>query len=402
MNISSEKKEEFSLKSIFNLCKMHKKFLILFIGIIVVLTGVYSFIIPQKFTATTTVLPPEDEGTSGGLSGFLQSISGGISLGGMSKGLKIELYLEMLTSRSVAEYIVNECNLTQYEDFKIGNKNILYDMVRNLLEVEANRSGLMIISTTIKTPYFPNSKDKIFAAELAAKISNAAIEGLDYINRKKSSIKAKKKKEFISRILVENKKMLDSVDMEMEKFQKENKLVAIDEQTQAILENIVGVGVELSKAEVELGIISQEFEPASPIVKAYERQVEDLAKQYEKTQSGGLIPTDKFSIPLDEVPTLLRKYTNLLRDQKILTQVILYLETQKYQEAIQEESDILTVQALDEAFPPYRKSSPSRLIMLFISFFISSFLGISYIIIKALKKGNLYIEKEEEKIRNNY
>jgi len=395
MEIKNPEKEAFSFSSLLKLCRLHKKFLVLFIGISVIITGIYSFIIPQQFSATATVLPPEEEGGSGGLSSFLQSISGGISLGGLAKGTKIELYLEMLTSRTVARHIVEKCELKKIEDFQIENEDILYDMVRNLLEVESNRSGLMIVTATIPTPYLPNAKDKIFAAELSANISNAAVEGLDFLNREKSISKARKKKEFISRVLVKNKIMLDSVDAEMEEFQKENKVLAIDEQTQAILDNAVGVGVELTKAEVELGTAQQEYEPASPILKAYQRRVNDLKNQYEKTQIGGLIPTDKFSIPLSDIPALVRKYTNLLRDQKIMTQVILYLETQKYQEAIQEGSDIPTLQTLDPAFPPYKKSSPSRLIMLVLALFLSSFFSVSYITLKAFKKGKLYIEKSD-------
>ena len=176
-NFDMEKnsKEALSFGSIFNLCNLHKKFLTFFIGITIVLTGLYSFIIPQEFSASSTVLPPSEEGTGSGLSGFLQSISGGISLGGLAKGLKIELYLEMLTSRSVAEYIVQKCELKNNKDYQISNDDVLYDMVRSQIEVEANRSGLMIVTSSIRTPYFPNSKDKKSAAELAAKIANVNI-----------------------------------------------------------------------------------------------------------------------------------------------------------------------------------------------------------------------------------
>ena len=380
-------KESLTLSSILTLCRMHKRFLIIFIGLSVIITGIYSLIVPHQYKATATILPPEEEGSSSNLSGFLQSISGGISLGGISKGIKIELYLEMLKSRSVAKYIVGKCELKNIKAFQQQNENVLYDMVSDLIETESNRSGLMFVTTKIATPYFPSGKDKSSAAELAAKISNAAVEGLDYINREKSNIKARKKKNFISRVLQDNKRKLDSVDADLEKFQKENKLVAIDDQTKAILENIVGIGIELSKAEVELGIIQQQYEANAPQVKAYQRQVDDLRKQYEKTQAGGLIPSDKFSIPLDNVPNLVRNYTNLIRDQKILTQLIMYLETQKYQEAIEEESDIPTVQVLDEAFPPYKKASPSRLIMLVLALFLSSFFGVAYIILRAYWKG---------------
>ncbi len=389
-------KHAFSLENIFSVCKVHKKFIILFISISVILTGAYSLIVPQQFSATATILPPEENQGGGGLSSFLQSISGGISLGGLAKGTKIELYLEMLQSRSVAKYIVKKCKLEQYKDFQFENKDILYDVVANLLDVEANRSGLMIVNATISTPYFPNQKDKIIAAKLSASIANAAVGGLDLINRNNKNYKAQKKKDFISGVLSQNLKKLDSIDAEIEKFQKANKILALDEQTQAILDNAVNIGTELSKAEVQLGIANQEYKSKSPRLKAYQQKFENLKNQYRRVQLGGLTSTDKFSIPLTNIPKLIRVYTNLLRDQKILTQVILYLQTQKFQEALQAESNIPTVQALDRAYSPYKRSSPSRVLMVVLGFFLSSFIAISFVIIRAFRKGQLFFNKDEE------
>lgn len=131
MDNNNLERNTLSLQSIFILCKLHKKFLTLFIGITIVLTGIYSFIIPQDFSATASVLPPTEEGSAGGLSGFLQNISGGISLGGLAKGLKTELYIEMLNSRSVAEYVVHKCELKNNRDYQFNNDDVLYDIVRN-------------------------------------------------------------------------------------------------------------------------------------------------------------------------------------------------------------------------------------------------------------------------------
>ncbi len=395
--METKEAKEFNIADFIYLIRQKKKFIIFFIIIFSALTLVYSYIIPHKYTATASILPPEEDAAGGGLSNFLQTLSGGFSFGGLSKGLKIELYLEMMTSKTAAKYIVDKCNLRKYKEFQFENDEILYDVVSSLLYVEANRSGLMLVSATIATPYFPNSKDKQFAAELSAKIANAAVESLNFINKKKSNLKAIMKKDFISKVLQRNKKLLDSIDKDLETFQKQNKLIAIDEQTTAMLENIVNLGIALSKAEVEYSLAKQEFESGSPILKAFEEKLSSLREQYQRAQEGGIIPKDKFSIPFEHVPSLIRKYTNLIRDQKILTQVILYLETQKYQEEIQSESDIPTVFALDEAKPPYKKSSPSRLIMLILGIILSTFISVSYVVYQAFRKGEYYIKQSHIK-----
>jgi uncharacterized protein involved in exopolysaccharide biosynthesis len=89
----------------------------------------------------------------------------------------------------------------------------------------------------------------------------------------------------------------------------------------------------------------------------------------------------------------MKEYANLIRDQKILEQVKLFLETQKYQESIQEESDVPTVEVLDSAQIPKIRISPNRKIMLVLAFFLSLTGASLFLIIRGVVKQNL-IKKE--------
>jgi uncharacterized protein involved in exopolysaccharide biosynthesis len=390
--------QEFNFISMLSMIREKKKFIISFVFISLVLITITSFIIPTVYDADASVLPPDESDSKGGLSSLAQAMAGGsISLGSLGKSNKSELFGEMISSRVVAEYIVNNCNLKKYPQYKFKYDEDLYKALISSISVKANRSGIILISASAKTTYFPSRKDKDTASALSARIANAAIDGLNFINKTKSTSKAKKKLVFINRVLADNKLKLDSVARALQEFQEKNKVLALEEQTKAILTNAVAVGAELSKAEVELGIVLQDYSTNSPVAKAYQGRVSDLTSQYNKTQMGGLVPNDAFSIPLKNVPELIRIYTNLMRDQKILTQVILYLETQKYQEAIQEESDIPTVEALDRAVPPIDNTSPSRKLMLILTFIISSILAISYVYAKAFWKGKLFLKQIDTK-----
>ena len=108
------------------------------------------------------------------------------------------------------------------------------------------------------------------------------------------------------------------------------------------------------------------------------------------------VPQDKFSIPLDSVPRLIRIYQDLMRKKKILEQVNLYLATQKYQSAIQEASDVPTVEPLDLAIVPEHRIAPQRKVMLILAFFISLVGGSLYLLILAVYNGNLIVKKEEK------
>ena len=395
--IKSNSNNEFTAGSVIKLCILNKKFLVLFIGTALILTLIISFIIPHEYEAQISILPPDESDKGSGMSSILQNFSSAISIGQVGQNTKVYLMSEILKSRELAKYITEKCELEKYPQFKGLKKDKIYISVRENIELQINRSGLIILTTSINTNYFPDSKDKENTAILIASIANAAAEGLDVINRKKNVSKAKTKKIFIEKVLADNKIKLDSIDNALKSFQEKNKVLAIDDQTKAIIENAVNIGSELSKAEIELSLAMQDFEPNTPKVKTFKNRVSELKNQYNKIQTGGMVKSDKFSIPLSQVPELAKQYTNLMRDQKILVQVIMYLETQKYQEAIQEESDVSTIEVLDKAYVNYDQVAPSRKLMLLIGFLLSTIIGIGIIVGKSFYPGNIYL-----KIKNKF
>ena len=162
-------------------------------------------------------------------------------------------------------------------------------------------------------------------------------------------------------------------------------MLTIDEQTKAIVSSAVGVGSELAKAQIELSAVQQEYQSTSPMVEAYRQKVNELQAQYNRVQSGGLTSTDKFSIPLQKIPVLARKYLNLMRDMKISEQINAYLESQRMQEAMQEARDVPVIQVLDKATAPKHRSSPKRSIMLILTGFSSLSLAMIWVVILAVR-----------------
>lgn len=389
-----ENKLELTISNLFALYKLNVKPLSIIIGMVVTFSIAYTYISPHKYVAYASIIPPDNSSSSGGLSSFLQSMSGNLSIGGIGTDNKVLLFSEMLSSRQVAKFIADSLKLYDNPLYKGMDKESLYDILIKSMLIKVNRSGLILIASEAYTGYFPNSEDGKQAAILASKIANAAIDGLDKVNRLKNNSKAKRKRIYIEKVLADRKHQLDSIDNALQTFQAENKVLAIDEQTKAILESSVSVGAELQKAEVELALKQLEYKPSSPSVIANKTAVENLRNQYRRVQDGGLLSTEDYSIKLSKIPQLLRTYTSLIRNKKILEQVNLYLETQKYQEAIQEESDVPTIEALDRAFPPLKRESPDRKIVAIISLFLSSIISLTYITIKAVKNGKLIIKEK--------
>jgi uncharacterized protein involved in exopolysaccharide biosynthesis len=393
--------EEFNLLSFYKLLRERIKLIIIILIVGVSLTAAYSFIMPQQYKAKTVLMPPQKESSGGGgLSGFLQSIGGGgmpdISIPGMGgSSNKQLLFASVLKSRSIAKYITDSLNLKQSHLFKGLRVEDIYNLLTESIDVEVEKSGLLTVEVVVGTGYFPGGKDAKEAARLSSEIANKSIEALNYIVKSKNIISAQKTKKYIEKALLEFRFKLDSVERALQDFKVKNKILELDAQTKAILEQAVGVGSELTKAEIELNLAEQEYDDNAPKVKLAESSVDVLRDQYNKIQSGGITTTDAFSIPLEKIPELERIYTSLVRDQKILTQVLLYLSTQKHQEAIQVERELPVIESLDDAIVPEKRFSPSRGIMVILSAIISFTLAVLFVFADSINKGRLYLKKSE-------
>lgn len=329
-------------------------------------------------------MPPEQRSGGGGLSAMLQNAMGGFGMS--SQGPSSAVFGEILQTRAVAEFIADSLKLSKKQQFKNVPPRVLTQIVQGMLQVAVKRTGVISVGSEIKTGYLPNEAEKKAAAQLAADIANTAIAGLDHLNNQKSVSTARKTREYIERVQIANKQKLDSIQFVLERFQTENKVLALDQQTQAVVTSAGALGAELAKAEIDLQLARQEMQPGTPVIQQLEQRVSALRLQYQRAQMGGSQDNDRYSIPLQKLPKLGREYVNLMRDVTILEQVNMYLETQRLQEAIQEARDVPTVQVLDEATQPLQRSAPSRFLMLLLTAVLSPILAAFIVLIRVILK----------------
>ena len=298
-----------------------KRVILLFLLLTELVIGVYSFIMPQTFTSVTSLMPPEQKSSGNGIAALLQSAAPGISLGGMDSK-SMSLSVDIIQSTALSTRIINYMHLFSHPFYKGIDSSLVTESVKNSLIVDSKiRSGVTYIEFSASTSYFPNNEQASIVAKLTSDVANATSICLDQMLREKNVSTARKTREFIERMAAINKLKLDSLQTEFELFQTTNKVLTIDDQTKAIVTNAVSIGSELAKAQIELTEALQEFQPGSSIVNAYTQKVSQLQAQYAKVQSGGLTESDRFSIPLQNVPKLARRYLNLMRDMKISEQI---------------------------------------------------------------------------------
>jgi uncharacterized protein involved in exopolysaccharide biosynthesis len=320
---------------------------------VIIIFFVLFFIYPVSYRATVTVLPPEQNTGMGGLGTLLgtQDLSSLIT-GGFSNA-NSQLYMEILKSRSAAEYVVKKHKLMAY----YGEDNV-YEAAKDLiddLEVNINKEGILSLSVETKTSFMPllfGGTDN--AKKFSAVLSNSYIEALDKINREKLSSKAKQARQYIEAQLKTTKLQLDSVENRLMVFQKSNKAISLPEQVNAAIQAAAELKTEIVKTEIELGLMQSNLREDNRALIALKNKLDELKGQYGRMEMGN----QDYLVAFREVPELGRELASLLREVKIQNEVYIMLQQQYYKEKIQETRDIPTVEILDEAIPPLKASGP--------------------------------------------
>jgi tyrosine-protein kinase Etk/Wzc len=307
---------------------------------------------PVTYKSVVTILPPENKKELSGLGSLLT----GQDFGGLITGAgsaNSQLYVEMLKSRSAAEYVIKKNNLTGY--YNTSSIQEATEKISKDLEIELTKEGIIKLSVNLRSSWIPlllDNKDTL--KNFSAVVSNSFVEALDLINRDKLSSKAKRAREYIEEQLITTRHLLDSAETALMDFQKVNKAISLPEQVQAAIDAAAGIKTEMIKTEMEIGFLGSNLREDNKNLIALKERLNELQAQYNKMEMGN----QDYLVAFREVPALGRQLASLVREVKIRNEVYLLLQQQFYKEKIQETRDLPTVEVLDEAIPPLKASEP--------------------------------------------
>jgi len=361
-----------------------RRLLITNVFIALVLTfAVLKIFFPNWYSATTTIMPPEkDSGSLGILSGIMPSGlssllgGGGLALPGLAT--PSDLYASVLQSNAVTSRVIEKNDLKEVFDAKLD--------IDATLEL-AKRTGIMVQPEgIIVLSYEDTDPDR------AAKVANSYVEELNRVNRESLSSKAKAMRVFIEERLNGTIRDLTAAEEAYKAFQVKYNAISLDDQIKALINSIAELRGQLVMAEIELGVMKKSLAPDNPRYKAQEFKINQIKIQLEKLEVGDSTSTGSvLEIPMDDAPELGLQYARLLRELKI-QQTIFELLKQQYEQAkIQELKDTPTVQVLDTARPPEKKSRPHRLTTSLLAAILS--FGLTFLLVLMLE----FYEDEKKK-----
>jgi tyrosine-protein kinase Etk/Wzc len=332
--------------------------------IITVIAIIISLVLTPKFTATATILPPNPEQSAmlgllaGALPGGLASISGMSSfLPGFAT--PSDLYAAIMKSGTIRGAIIQKYDLKK--EFKCKRMSDTYDRLEEITQISVTPEGIIKVSVTYKNK------------QLATDIANSYFEELDKFNTETAMTLGKKFRIFVENRLAENIDSLAKAEEDLRNFQEKNRTVALDVEIQAAIQTIAQLKSQIIALEVQKGAWSASGRSDNPFLSNIERELQALRRQLAKIESGSKIQEKQgfgagFSVPFTNLPLVSLEYARLLRDVKV-QEAIYELLTQQYEQAkIMELKDTPTIQMLDQAKPPDRRSFPRRSVIVVLAF----------------------------------
>ncbi len=318
-----------------------------------------SLLLPERWTARTSLLPPEEEAV--GIGRSLLPGGGGLPLGlaGLV-GLPIpsERLLTLLESRRLLGLAVDRHELVRV--YAAPHRDAAVEWLSEALESELGDDGSLVLRATAATP------------ELAADLANTLAALLDSLNREYRQRQASSLRGFLEGRVRSTREELGADASRLRDFQDAHGVVDIEAQTAAAVDVAKGLAFELSLKQVELGVLSRQVAPDHADRQALAMRVEELDRQLRalvgdlSRRMGGGAPGASgrpLGPPLKELPGLMQDYAALTLQVKMREEVLLFLGAQLEEAKVREARDTPTLQVLDPATPPRARSAPRRALL---------------------------------------
>lgn len=339
-----------------------------------------AFLIPKSYTATTQLMPPDPQSTSGmAMMAAMAAKGGGLgAMAGDLLGLKSSgaMFIGVLRSQTAQEQLIEQFDLRKvYGKRLVVDARIKLDQSTSISE--DRKSGIISISVTDQSP------------QRAAAIARAYVDQLNVLVAGLSTTAAHRERVFLEDRLRVAKQDLGEATSQLAQFSSKHNTLDIQQEGKAMLDAAGSIAGQMIAAQSQLEGLRQIYTDTSPRVRALNARVRELRRQLERLggseakespladaqalgQSGdSLGKSDGLPYPtIRSLPLLGAKYADYYRQAKV-QETVLELLTEQYELAkIQEAKETPSVKVLDPARVPEKKSFPPRLVIMFVGTFL--------------------------------
>ncbi len=317
------------------------------------ISALITFLMPNIYNAKAKLLPPQQQSgllSAAMMQGALAAI-GGDSLVGESKSAK--LYSEMLKIESLRDPIIERFKLKEVYNKKF-RQDIYKELNKNVV-ITTGKEGIITIAVDDKDP------------KRSADMANAFVEELKKLTSKMNMTGAGNSRAFLEERITGAKKELVESENALKTFQTRYKLVDAQAQAGATMSAMTQLTAQLTMQEIQLNTALRTYSETSQEVKNLRQSIASLRSQIAKHEKSGVGVIPGF----ENVPERGQEYLHLMRRFKTAEAVYEMLTKQYEMARLNSENNVSTIQVIQNAIVPERKSKPVRRKIVTASLFIS-------------------------------
>jgi capsule polysaccharide export protein KpsE/RkpR len=352
-------------------------------------SALLALLIPRSYTSTTRLMPPDTQSNSSlaMMASIAAKGTGGLgSMAADALGLKNTgaLFVGILRSDTAQTRLVRQFDLQKAygEPLEQDARSTLDG--RTVIS-EDRKSGIISISVTDRS------------SERAAALAKGYVDQLNSLIAELSISSAHRERVFLEERLKVAKHDLDGASNELAQFSSQNSSVDVQTMGKAALEAAGRVAGEVIVAQSQLEGLRRIYSDNNSRIRSLEGRVAELRTQLEKLDGGNPDPANRGSLSertgalregaidmpypsLHNLPWLGVKYADYYRRAKIQETVYELLTEQYELTKIQEVKETPSVKVLDPAKVPQRKSSPPRMLIMFLGTVLSFSATLTWVI----------------------
>lgn len=345
----------------------NKKRIILLPLIAAILAAGITLLMPNKYTAMAQLLPPQSQSGSSAMLGQLGAL-GGIAGGALGLKNPSDIYIGILTSRTVQDGLIERFKLKQvYDTEKASDTRAAFIKASKM---STSKTGMIVIEVEDKDP------------KRAADLTNAYIQELQKLTQTFAVTEASQRRLFFEKQLLQAKETLADAEVALKQVQEKTGLIQLDGQSQAIIRAAADFKAQIASKEITLSAMRAFATPNNPSYQRIEQELAALRIQLRKVETGLNQGNGDISVSTSNVPEAGLEYVRRVRDVKYAEAIFDLLAKQFEIAKIDEAKEGSTLQVLDSAIVPDRKSSPGRALIVLAVLFLVGFFTVCWSFIR--------------------
>lgn len=305
-----------------------------------VLATIIVFLIPDKYTATSVILPPDQNSSmSSELMGQLAGSSILTSLAGGGLGIKNSgnMYASLFRSRTIEDVLIQRFDLmTRYHKKNMVDARRSFE---NRTKVELGlKDGLITVSVTDRDPQF------------AAQLANAYVNEFREHSDSLTLTAASQRRAFFQQQLLKANEDLARAEQAMKNMEQTTGVLQLDSQAKVLIEQSAALRAQIVAKEVQLQSIRSFETEDNPQYAMVEQQLDALRAQLMKVAGPDANISGHIGLPKTNIPETGIAYIDALRDLRY-NEAITELLTKQFEAAKLDEAREGVIEVSDIAVP---------------------------------------------------